>query len=99
MEQVEVKLMGTQTGQKKDKTAWYRADLYVEGVGAFDKSLTPAEYVALSKLPSGSTLVMGLRLSIEEKQIPNGRGGTFAVRVLGVRLGELALAENAKKAV
>lgn len=95
--QIPVMVMGSQTGTKKAGGEYYKVDLYSPGIGAFDKTVTAAEYVKYASMAPGTPMMCSAKIVVEEKQIKAG-DRSFAVRALGVRAGDLALPENARKA-
>lgn len=95
--QLNALVMGTQSGKKKSGEDFFKVDLYANGVGAFDKSVSAGEFVKYASMPAGTPIVIGLKLVVEEQQIKSGER-SFSVRKLGVRVGDAALPENARKA-
>lgn len=92
-----VTVMGVREGARKDGTTYYRADLYLPGVGPFDVSVEPGEYVSLSKIPSGSALVLYCKVAISDRTVAMPNGKSFTVKALSLNTGKLAIPENARK--
>jgi hypothetical protein len=96
--QVQVLLMGSRTAKKKDGTDTFTVDLYMPGAGAFDKTVTAADYVKFAAMPPSTPLALDVTYAVREEKINLDSGRSFSVRRLGISLGDLALVENARKA-
>lgn len=96
MDKLTVMVMGTQEKTKKSGEKFYQVDLYLPGVGAFDKTVDAGTFVALSKLPPATPVELAVTLAVQEEKVNLDGGRSFSVRRLGIRLGDLNLTEGRK---
>lgn len=70
-------------GMEKSKDqvqTYYKADLYIDGVGAISQNVTAEQYVLLSKATRADEFDVRLKLRIGELKVPYRTGGGFYTR-------------------
>lgn len=76
----------------------YLVDVYIGGLGALEVPVDVTTYMNILRLPPMTELVVPVELSVQNRVIKTDQGRSYARRELGVRLGDLELAEQGKKA-
>ena len=97
MDKREVLFMGVRTNTWKDRVSQEQktrhvADLYMPGVGGYDKVLTPEQFGRLANVAPGTKMVQALDIEISNEVVKGGEGkNDWARRTPSVRFGDLEL--------
>lgn len=77
-----------------ERVSRYVADLYIAGMGAVEVTVDQTTYGNLGKQPPMTTITVPVQLEMRNSVVSTASGRPYARRELGVRLGNLELADG-----